>query len=273
METFPKFDGVRAVALVALLALMTMPAPAPAQAMREVLGAGDTVRITAYRYPDLTTEARLSEKGDVNLPLIGQVRLEGMTPEEAGKHIAERMKKGNFLLNPQIGVAVLEARSRQVSVLGFVTNPGRYVLDGTSARLSDVIALAGGLQPTASDTVIVQRNSGGKSESLNVDLASIIQGGDAVKNIDIRSGDSIFVPRAPVFYIYGEVTRGGAYRLEPDMTVTQAIALAGGITPRGSERRLQVRRRGPDGKWKESSLRLLDPVSADDVIYVRESLF
>ncbi len=267
------FFAARTLAVLALLVLSALPAPGRAQAMREVLGAGDTVRITAYRYPDLTTEARLSEDGDVNVPLIGKVKLEGMTPEEAGRHIAERMKKGNYLLNPQIAVAVLEARSRQVSVLGFVANPGRYVLDGTSAKLSDVIALAGGLQPTASDTVVVQRNGGGKSESLNVDLAAVMQAGDAAKNIDIRSGDSIFVPRAPVFYIYGEVTRGGAYRLEPDMTVTQAIALAGGITPRGSERRLQVRRRGADGKWKESTLRLLDPVSADDVIYVRESLF
>jgi polysaccharide biosynthesis/export protein len=273
MQKVRNCDARRALAVLAFLALSTLPAQPWAQSMREVLGPGDTVRITAYRYPDLTTEARLSEQGKLNVPLIGEVALQGMTPEEAGKHIAERMKKGNFLLNPQIGVAVVEARSRQVSVLGFVTNPGRYVLDGSSAKVSDVIALAGGLQPTASDTAIVTRPRGRESESYNIDLAAIIQHGDASKDIQVSSGDSVFVPKAPVFYIYGEVTRGGAYRLEPEMTVTQAIALAGGITPRGSERRLQVRRRGADGKWKESSLRLLDPVSADDVIYVRESLF
>jgi polysaccharide export outer membrane protein len=266
----------RALTLLAWLVLSTlsmMSAPAWAQAMREVLGPGDTVRITVYRYPDLTTEARLTEEGNVNVPLIGETKLSGMTPDQAAKQIADRMKKGDYILDPQIGVAVLQARSRQVSVLGFVTRPGRYVLDGTSARLSDVIALAGGLQPTASDFVTVQRGGGGKAETLTVDLAGVMQRGDLSKNIEVRSGDSIFVPKAPVFYIYGEVERGGAYKLEPDLTVTQAIALAGGITPRGSEGRVQVRRRGEDGKWKERSVRLLDPVSADDVIFVRESLF
>jgi polysaccharide biosynthesis/export protein len=248
-------------------------APVFAQSMQEVLGPGDTVRITAYRYPDLTTEARLSEEGKVSLPMIGEVTLAGMTPDRAAVHIAERMRSGKFILNPQIGVTVLEARSRQVSVLGFVTKPGRYVLDGTTARLSDVIAMAGGLQETASDTVTVQRTVGDRNETLTIDLASVIQGTDPSKNIEVRSGDSVFVPRAPVFYIYGEVERGGAYRLEPDMTVTQAIALAGGVTPRGSERRLQVRRRGDNGQWQQSSVRLMDPVTADDVIYVRESLF
>ena len=170
-------------------------------------------------------------------------------------------------------MTVVQARSRQVSVLGLVARPGRYVLDGATARLSDVIAMAGGLDEKAADTVTVQRNHDGANETVSIDLASVMQEGDMSKNIELRSGDSVFVPRAPVFYIYGEVERGGAYRLEPDMTVTQAIALAGGITPRGSERRLQVRRKAPDGKWQVSSVRLLDRVSADDVIFVRESLF
>jgi polysaccharide export outer membrane protein len=272
METIGNLTKTRVLMLLAWLALSIMAAPAWSQAMREVLGPGDTVRVTVYRYPDLTTEARLTEDGKMNLPLIGETKLDGMTPDQAAKQIADRMKKGDYILEPQIGVAVVQARSRQVSILGFVTRPGRYVLDGTSARLSDVIALAGGLQPTASDFVTVQRG-GGKAETLTVDLAGIMQRGDLSKNIEVRSGDSIFVPKAPVFYIYGEVERGGAYKLEPDLTVTQAIALAGGITSRGSEGRVQVRRRDEGGKWKERSVRLLDPVSADDVIFVRESLF
>jgi polysaccharide export outer membrane protein len=83
----------------------------------------------------------------------------------------------------------------------------------------------------------------------------------------------VYVPKAPVIYVYGEVTRAGAYRLEPGMTVMQAISLAGGITPRGSESRAKLRRRGSDGAWTETAARQIDPVSADDVIYVRESLF
>lgn len=273
METVRKLSSARALALLAWLALSMAPGLAGAKPMQEVLGAGDTVRITAFRYPDLTTETRISEQGKVNVPMIGEVKLAGMTPEQAARHIADRMKRGNYILNPQIDVAVLEARSRQVSVLGFVTRPGRYVLDGTTAKLTDVLAMAGGPLPAAADTAVVQRTRGGESESVNVDLAAIIQGGDASKDIEVASGDSIFVPKAPVVYVYGEVMRGGSYRLEPGMTVMQAISMAGGITPRGSENRIELRRRGADGKWKETSIEPIASVSANDVIYVRESLF
>jgi polysaccharide export outer membrane protein len=273
METLPIGRLVLLLALLSIPAAGLIPSQAGAQAMREVLGPGDTIRVTAFRHPELTTEARLSEKGTVHLPLLGEAKLVGMTPDQAASHIAEEMKKGDFVQNPQIGVAVLQARSRQVSVLGFVNKPGRYVIDGTAARVTDVIALAGGPQPEASDIVTVQRTGIAESETVKVDLRSIMQDGDAAKNIEVRGGDSVFVPKAPVFYVYGEVHKGGAYRIEPDMTVAQAISVAGGITPRGSDRRVQMRRKGDDGKWKLHDARLLDGLRPDDVILVRESLF
>jgi polysaccharide export outer membrane protein len=246
---------------------------AAGQSMKEVIGVGDTVRISAFRYPDLATEARVAEDGKVSVPMIGPVTLQGKTPAQAASEIAARLKQGKYLNDPQIDVAILEARSRQVSVLGFVTRPGRYVLEGTTSRLTDVIAMAGGLVPDAADTAVVKRTRNEKNESLNVDLAAIIRGGDASKDIEVGGGDSVFVPKAPVVYVYGEVMRGGSYRLEPGMTVMQAISVAGGITPRGSERRVKLRRKGTDGQWKETSVEPVDPVGADDVVYVRESLF
>lgn len=273
MEPVRSWSAAQVMSLLAGLLLAASAAQGLAQAMREVLGAGDTVRVTAFRYPELTTEVRLSEEGKAILPLIGQVTLQGMTPDQASKHIAERYTKGNFVMNPSIGVSVLQARSRQVSVLGFVNRPGRYVLDGTSARVSDVIAMAGGLLPTAADRATVQMSRDGKTEAFDIDLAAIMQGNDVTKNIEVRSGDSVFVPKAPMFYIHGEVARGGSYRLEPDMTVIQAISVAGGVTPRGTERRPQLRRKDADGKWRQWTAQPLDPVSPDDVIYVRESLF
>lgn len=263
----------RLAALAAWLALCAISAPAWAQSMQEVLGPGDTVRITVFPYPELTTEVRLSEQGTVNMPMLGRVSLLGMTPDRAAKHIADGLKRGKYILNPQIDVAVLEARSRQVSVLGFVTHPGRYMLEGTSTKVTDVLAMAGGLVPEAADTAVVTHRVGGKTQSVNVNVASIIRGGETAKDIEVRSGDSVFVPKAPVVYVYGEVVRGGSYRLEPGMTVMQAISVAGGITPRGSENRIVLRRRGPEGKLKEKAVRSADIVSADDVIYVRESLF
>lgn len=260
------------ILFLAWLALALVSRPALGQAAREVIGPGDTVRITAYRYPDLTTDARLSEQGRLNVPLVGEMSLAGLTPEEAARQIADRLKSGKFIHDPQITVTVLQARSRMVSVLGYVRNPGRYALDGASAKISDVIAMAGGLEPNGSQKVTVQPKSDAQGKPVTVDLNSVIAG-DRSKNIDVHGGDSIFVPRAPVVYVYGEVVRGGAYRLEPGMTVMQAISLAGGITPRGSQNRVQLRRKDGAGKWQQSNVKTTDGVAADDVIYVRESLF
>jgi polysaccharide biosynthesis/export protein len=273
MRGLPTLIPARQVARLCGVLLLLATVQGYAQAVREVLGPGDTVRITVFRYPDLTTEGRLSEDGRITLPLVGDVNLKGMTPHNAGKHIAQRFKTGKFLVNPQVGVNVIETRSRVVSVLGLVGKPGRYPLDGTSARLTDIIALAGGLQPTASDMVTVVQNRKGKTSKVEVDLPALMQNAGRGKNIELQNGDTVFVNRAPVFYIYGEVNRAGAYRLEPGMTVVHAITLAGGMSLRGTDRRPQLKRRAADGQWKESTMSLLDPVKADDVIFIRESWF
>jgi polysaccharide export outer membrane protein len=246
--------------------------PAAAQGARDTLGPGDQVRITVFRYPDLTTETRVSEQGTINFPMVGEVRLSGLTTEAAGARVAQKLKDGKFLNNPQVQVALLQLRSRQVSVLGDVARPGRYPLEDTSTKLTDIIAMAGGMSTLASDVVTVMSSRGGKTVKTEVNVPGVMKG-TAEKNIDIQSGDTIFVPRAPVFYIYGEVQRGGVYKLEEKMNIMQAISLGGGITLRGSDRRLVVRRRMPDGKYTEHGGKLTDAVQADDVIYVKESFF
>jgi polysaccharide export outer membrane protein len=225
------------------------------------LGVGDAVHVTVFQQPDLTTDARISEKGTLNVPLIGEVKIAGLSQAEASSQIANELKKGKYLKNPQVNVAVTTVRSRQVSVLGLVARPGRYPLDDMSSNLSDVIAAAGGIAAGGSETVSVVR--AGQSEKVDI----------LPKDFTLQNGDTINVERAPVFYIYGEVTRAGAYRVEPNMTVMQAIAASGGITPRGSERRLKLRRPAPDGKVAETDVRLQDAIQADDTIYVKEALF
>ncbi|HEX6154855.1 MAG TPA: polysaccharide export protein EpsE [Burkholderiales bacterium] len=239
---------------------LAMAAGAWAQA--EKLGIGDAVRITVFQQPDLTTETRISEKGTISMPLIGELKLAGQSQAEAAAQIAAKLKDGQFLKNPQVAVALTTVRSRQVSVLGAVARPGRYPLDDTSSQLSDVIAAAGGISAAGGDTVVVMR--GGKEERVP------LLGG---KGYALKGGETINVERAPVFYIHGEVARSGAYRVEPNMTVMQAIAAGGGITPRGSDRRLKLRRVGADGKLVERDASLRDPVKADDVIFVKEALF
>ena len=249
-------------------------APRPAaDAARETLGPGDTVRITVFQNPDLTTEARLSERGTIVFPLVGEVALGGRTPTDAGMHIADRLKQGQFLKNPQVNVAVTQVRSRQVSVLGHVAKPGRYPLDDASSRLTDLLALAGGVAATGDDVVTVMLTRGGTVTKHQIDVPAMYRNGDLKSNIEVRAGDTIYVQPAPVFYIYGEVQRAGSYRLQPNMVVMHALSLGGGLTPRGTERGMLIQRRMADGTARKIEVRPTDPVQADDVIYVRESLF
>jgi polysaccharide export outer membrane protein len=246
-------------ALIGLL-LWMVALGAAAQA-GDKLGVGDAVRVTVFQQPDLTLETRIGEAGTISMPLAGQVKVAGLTTTAAAAQIAEALKRGKYLNNPQVSVALTTLRSRQVSVLGMVARPGRYPLDETSSQLADVIAAAGGVLPTGSETVLVSR--GGKEQK--VELLG--------KGVVLQGGETVYVDRAPVFYIYGEVTRAGAYRVEPNMSVMQAIAAGGGITPRGSDRRLKLRRAAADGKWVETDVGLQERIRPDDVIYVKEALF
>src|SRR5688572_7704299 len=120
---------------------------------REALGVGDNIRVTVFQNPDLTTETRISEKGTILFPMIGEVAVSGHTPSGAANVIADRLKRGRFLNNPQVTVSLTQLRSRQVSVLGQVVKPGRYPLDDTSAKLTDLLALAGGVGPPGAGTI------------------------------------------------------------------------------------------------------------------------
>jgi polysaccharide export outer membrane protein len=164
-------------------------------------------------------------------------------------------------------------RSRQVSVLGHVVRPGRYALDDTSSKLTDILALAGGITATGDDTITLVLTRNGHVSKLDIDLAKMYRSGDLSSNIEVQNGDTIFVQPAPVFYIYGEVQRAGAYRLQPNMIVMHALSLGGGLTPRGTDRGLKIHRRLPDGIVHKLDAKPVDTVLPDDVIYVRESLF
>lgn len=243
-----------------VVGIFLLTAALAAWAQTQKLGVGDALRVTVFQQPDLTTEARINDRGTIAMPLVGDVKVAGMSQAEAAKSIAESLKNGKILKNPQVSVSITTLRSRQVSVLGHVARPGRIALDETSSQLADVIAASGGIASGGSDIVTVLRD--GKEHKVNV-----------LKPFELQGGETIHVDRAAVVYIYGEVTRGGAYPLVPDMTVMQAIAAGGGITPRGSERRLKLRRPSGNGKYVETDAKLQDRVKADDVIFVREALF
>lgn len=250
-------------------------APAQPQAANEYrLGAGDVVRISVYQNPDLTLEGRISEAGMVSYPLLGNVRLGGLTITEAERRLADGLRSGNFLKNPQVTILVMQVRGNQASVLGQVNRPGRFPIEVADLRLTDLLAMAGGTAPTGADIVTVVGTRNGRPFRQEIDLPTVFgANSNRANDILIQNGDVIWVDRAPLVYIYGEVQRPGALRIERGMTVMQALASGGGLTQRGTERGMRVHRRGPDGKVQVIQPAMDEPVRDGDVVYVRESIF
>jgi polysaccharide biosynthesis/export protein len=237
------------------------------------LGVGDVVRITVYQNPDLTTEARVSENGQINFPLIGNVTIGGLSIAQAQARIEKMLRDGGFVLKPQVTMSTTQIKSSQISVLGQVAKPGRYPIEIVGSRVSEMIAAAGGVVPGGADVVTLVGNRDGKPAKIDIDLPLVLQQGRADLDVAVENGDIVYVDRAPTFYMYGEVQRPGQLRLERGMTLMQALAQAGGLTPRGTERGIKVHRKDASGAVKILELKMNDPVERDDVIYVKESLF
>jgi polysaccharide export outer membrane protein len=250
------------------------PVPAPAVSAAEYrLGAGDAVRISVYQSPDLTLETRIGEAGVVSYPLLGNVKIGGLTVSAAEKLIGDGLKSGNFVKSPQVSVLVTQVRGNQVSVLGQVNRPGRFPIEATDLRLSDLLALAGGIAVTGADTAILVGTRDGKPTRKEIELSSIFRTAAREDDIQVLNGDVVYVERAPIVYIYGEVQRPGPMRLERGLTVMQALATGGGLTQRGTEKGLRVHRKDEDGKLQVLQPAMDDALREGDVVYVRESLF
>lgn len=251
----------------------TPAAPAPAAASEYRLAAGDAVRISVYQSPDLTLEARISESGFVSYPLLGNIKIGGMSVTAAETLIADGLKNGNFVRVPQVSVLVTQVRGNQVSVLGQVNRPGRFPIEVADLRLSDLLAIAGGISVTGADTVVLVGNRNGRRIRKEVDLSSIFRSADGEDDMLVANGDVVYVERAPIVYIYGEVQRPGPMRMERGLTVMQALATGGGLNQRGTDRGLRVHRKGPDGKLQVLQPAMDDVLRDGDVVYVRESVF
>ena len=237
------------------------------------LSAGDTIRIQVFQNPDLTIETRVAENGTITYPLIGALTVGGMATAAAEHKLADALQAGGFIQNPQVNITLLVVRGNQVSVLGQVGHPGRFPLDTANTRLSGMLANAGGTLGSGDDVVIVTGVRDGKPFRRQIDIPSIYLEDHAEDDILLQGGDTLYVHRAPMFFIYGEAQRPGSYRVEREMTVRQALATGGGPTPRGSDQRLRIQRKSKQGVIEEITPQLNDPVLSNDVIYVRENLF
>jgi polysaccharide export outer membrane protein len=238
-----------------------------------VLGAGDIVRVSVFQSPELALETRIPESGVVNYPLLGAVTLGGLTISQAEKRIADGLLNGKFLRQPQVSILVTQLRGAQASVLGHAVRPGRYALELTNTRLSDLMALAGGVAPDGSDMLTVAGTRNGQPFRRQIDFRTLFRGDASSQDIVIENNDVVYVDRMPHVYIYGEVQKPGTLRLERGMTVLQALAAAGGLTPRGTQRGIRITRKDAAGAMETVTPNLQETLKQDDVIQVPESLF
>lgn len=272
-----RVTGLLFVWSVVLLALFSVRAYSGDATL---LGAGDVVKITVYGQPDMTTTTRIAESNKITFPLIGDVTIGGLSTANAENKISQMLTTGGFVKNAQVNIFVeqrLQTLANTVTILGQVARPGKYPLQSATVEgvenLIDLLAAAGGTNESAADYLVLMKKGDKKQEKVHVDLIALLQEGSVEKfNYRLEGGDVVFVPEMDVFYVYGQVQRPGRYRLERDMTVMQAVSVGGGITDRGSEKGIQIKRRGKGGS-STIDAKPTDELKKDDVIYVKESLF
>ena len=261
------------------------PSPSPSPAADEYrVGPGDVLDVVVFGNDDLSRAAPVQTDGTVNLPLLGEVPVAGLTVAEAQRKLTSLLAR-DYLVKPQVEVRVREYQSQAVTVLGEVNSPGRKVLKGRT-RLIDVLVESGGFTPRASGEVSLSRSDGtfaGGAATLTLRLGGAL---DPVQRVNLevllRNGDIVTASPKAYVTVEGEVNRPGRYTIDEDLTVTGAVTLAGGFTRFGSND-LRVRRIDPKSgkvqilevdlkavrKGKVPDLKLL----ANDVVTVSRRLF
>ncbi len=251
-----------------------------------VIGPQDVLEIKVWDHDDLNRVVTVSEDGYFSYPLIGRVHADGLTVSELEKEIEKRLS-GKYIINPQVTVTVKKYRSKQVFVLGEVggagtgKGPGAYPLIGRTTLL-EILAEAGGPTKDAGSEVIIIRpkvkkanptplEKASKDEIIVVNLKRLLEG-DLSQNVVLQPNDTIYVPKAQYFYVFGEVKKPGKYIFENGITVLKAITIAGGTTEKAAINKTKIVRE-KNGQKIEIKAKMTDPVYPGDTIIVPESLF
>ena len=267
---------------VALIALIASAHVVSAQSTGDyMIGPQDVLTIQVYDQADLGGKYSVEADGTFSFPLIGRVKAGGQTLRALEQDLKSKLADGYFR-NPQVTVAIEQYRSQRVFVMGEVRQPGPVPLTG-GMTLIEALARAGSTTSTASGEVAIVRNSQGEvrgpvlpdqNSGSDVFRASIkeLEGGALSQNLELRDGDTVFVPRAETIYVFGQVRTPGAYGVQANMTVLQALSLAGGVTEHGAAGRIRVVR-SEDGAKKEIKVKLTDLVRPGDTVIVPERFF
>lgn len=238
------------------------------------VGGGDVLKVTVYDNPDLAGTVRVASDGTILFPLVGQLQIDGLSVSQVAEKIAGALADG-YIINPQVSVFIEDFRSKKAVIMGHVTTPGLYELSGPTTLL-ELISKAGGLTMDAGDTVTIKRkgNDDGSEESiLSVDLRSISIQSDGSLDVRILDGDSVFVAKAGMFYVTGEVKKPDTYKMVEGTTLIKAISMAGGFTNIAAKNKVRVIRKQEGTEHVLENVPMHFPILPDDVIVVPESFF
>jgi polysaccharide export outer membrane protein len=228
------------------------------------------LHITVFDHDELTIDARVSQSGNITFPMIGQQRVSGLPTREAEVALSNQLNAGGFLRAPQVSINITEFKSQKVAVMGQVTNAGQYALDGPK-KVLDALAMAGGMlndNSAAAEGTLVRADG----SRISIDFDKLLTG-DPAMNLRIHDGDTLYVPLAPQFFIYGQVQHPGAYRLSRNTTISQAVSIGGGLTPRGTQRGAIVKRFDSQGNERRLHPKEEEVLQANDVLLIKASLF
>ncbi len=230
------------------------------------VGPEDLLEIQVLGQDNLNRQVRVNGQGAISLPLVGEISVAGLSPLRIEKRLVEAYGS-EYLRNPQVTVMVKEYRHQRVAVTGAVDKPGQYEMIGPRTLL-EMLALAGGLQDkpgakagdvvhvirrqSAPELAYIKKDAGSRpfssqAETIVIDLRRLLQDGVAELNIPIRHGDVIHVPFAGNAYVLGGVRRPGSVAVKDHLTLTQAVALAGGLDPVLATKRVDIMRLDEQG--------------------------
>jgi polysaccharide export outer membrane protein len=254
-----------------MILLVVLSAPSVLLSQDYVVGERDVLRITVYDHPDLATVARVSGEGTIFFPLLGEVRVSGMTIPQIADKLGTMLANG-YIVNPQVIVFIDEFRSKKAMIIGEVSKPGLYELPGQTTFL-ELLSRAGGLTKDAGEKAVVKRRVEQGERTFAVDLRRLVEKGDTTSDMILQDGDSVYIQKAGFFYVTGEVKKPDAYKFEEGTSVLKAITMAGGFTDKAAEKRIKIKRKEGGRENTMEKVGLDEVVRPDDVIIVPESFF
>ena len=269
----------RLITLVSPLLLCAALQTAPAAQTSYVLGPQDVLNITVLGESDLSRKYTIEQDGSFTFPLIGRITARGLTLRDLEQELKKKLVTGGYLKNPEVSVGVDAYQSQRVMIWGQVNQPGEYQLSGDMTLLS-ALAKAGSVTPTAGRNAVIVRavkKSGPETPAAEPEIVRIdlneLQAGNMTLNIPLRDGDTINIPKAQSVFVSGHVKTPGAYPVDEGMTVLQVLSLAGGLTDRGSDKRITITRT-IDGKAKDiKGVKLTSVVQPGDTMVIGQRLF